>query len=493
MECYVGLDVSLKQTSICVVNQAGSVVREGVVDSDPETIAAFVRSKAPGAVRVGLETGPTATWLWTELKQLGLPVICIDARHAKAVLKMQINKSDRNDAAGIARIMQTGWFKQVRVKDLDSHAVRALLASRALLVKIKRDLENQVRGLLKNLGLVIGRAKFNVFAVRAEELIADRPDLVAAIGPLLEARKAIEQQVRDLDRKVLKLARHDVQVRRFMTAPGVGPITALCFKATIDDPTRFRRSRSVGAYVGLTTRRHASGEVDWSGRISKCGDAMLRAYLFEAANVLLTRVPKWSTLKAWGMRLAKRNGLRKAKVAVARKLAVIAPLAFEAVKRIDAIFDIEREINGRSIDERLAVRRTLVAPLVSELETWLRAEYGKLSRRSDVAKAMNYMLTRWDTFTRFLNDGRICLTSNGAERALRRIALGRKSWLFAGSDRGGERAAVMYTLIQTARLNDVDPQAWLADVLARINDHNIQKLDALLPWNWKTAVAKLAA
>jgi transposase len=323
MEYYVGLDVSLKQTSICVVDQTGSVVREGVVDSDPEAIAAFVRSHAPSVVRIGLETGPTTTWLWTELKRLGLPVICIDARHAKAVLKMQINKSDRNDAAGIARIMQTGWFKEVRVKDLDSHSVRALLASRALLVKIKRDLENQIRGLLKNLGLVIGRAKFNVFAVRAEELIEDRPELIAAVGPLLAARTAIEQQVADLDRKVLKLARHDAQVRRFMTTPGVGPITALCFKATIDDPTRFKRSRSVGAYAGLTSRRHASGEVDWSGRISKCGDAMLRMYLFEAAGVLLTRVPKWSALKAWGTRLIKRNGLRKAKVAVARKLAVI--------------------------------------------------------------------------------------------------------------------------------------------------------------------------
>ncbi len=323
MEYYVGLDVSLKLTSICVVNQTGSIVQEGVVDSDPEAIASFVRLKAPGTVRIGIETGPTTTWLWTELNRLGLPVICIDARHAKAVLKMQINKSDRNDAAGIARIMQTGWFKEVRVKDLDSHAVRALLASRALLVKIKRDLENQIRGLLKNLGLVIGRAKFNVFAVRAEELIDGRPELVAAVRPLLEARKAIEKQVCDLDRKVHRLARHDVQVRRFMTVPGVGPITALCFKATIDDPTRFKRSRSVGAYIGLTTRRHASGEIDWSGRISKCGDAMLRMYLFEAAGVLLTRVPKWSALKAWGTRLAKRNGLRKAKVAVARKLAVI--------------------------------------------------------------------------------------------------------------------------------------------------------------------------
>ena len=317
MVYYVGLDVSLKQTSICVVDQSGSVVREGVVDSDPGAISVYVRSKARDAVRIGLETGPTSTWLWTELKRLGLPVICIDARHAKAVLKMQINKSDRNDAVGIARIMQTGWFKEVHVKDIDSHSVRALL------VKIKRDLENHVRGLLKNLGLVIGRAKFNIFAVRAEELIEGRPELIAAIRPLLEARHAVEQQVSDLDRKVLKLARHDAQVRQFMTVPGVGPITALAFKATIDDPTRFARSRSVGAYVGLTCRRHASGEVDWSGRISKCGDAMLRSYLFEAAGVLLTRVPKWSAVKAWGVKLVKRNGLRKAKVAVARKLAVI--------------------------------------------------------------------------------------------------------------------------------------------------------------------------
>jgi transposase len=151
---------------------------------------------------------------------------------------------------------------------------------------------------------------------KPEELIENRPELIAVVGPLLKAREAIEQQIDDLDRKVLKLARYDAQIRRFMTVPGVGPITA-------DDPTRFKRSRSVGAYVGLTARRHAFGEIDWTGGISKCGDAMLRSYLFEAAGVLLTRVPKWSALKAWGMRLAKRNGLRKATVAVARKLAVI--------------------------------------------------------------------------------------------------------------------------------------------------------------------------
>jgi transposase len=323
MEHYVGLDISLKLTAICIVDQTGKIVREGGVASDPESIAVFVKSHAPHIVRVGLETGATSTWMWTELNKMGLPVICIDARHAKAALKMQINKSDRNDAVGIARIMQCGWYKEVRVKNLDSHAIRALLVSRALLVKIKRDIENQIRGLLKNLGLVIGHAKMNVFAQRTTELAKTRPELAAAIEPLLKARETVGHQIADLDRKAMRLARNDAQVRRLMTAPGVGPITALCFLATIDDPTRFKKSRSVGAYLGLTTRRYASGEIDWTGRISKCGDKMLRSYLYEAANVLLTRVTKWSTLKAWGVRLAKRSGLRKAKVAVARKLAVI--------------------------------------------------------------------------------------------------------------------------------------------------------------------------
>jgi transposase len=285
MEQYVGLDVSLKMTAICIVDRTGKIEREGVVASDPEAIAVFVRLYASHVARIGLETGATSTWLWTELNKMGLPIICIDARHAKAALKMQINKSDRNDAAGIARIMQCGWYREIRVKGLDSHAVKALLVSRALLVKIKRDLENQIRGLLKNLGLVIGQAKMNVFVMRATELIGARPEIAAAVEPLLKAREAVEKQIANLDRKVMRLARNDTQVRRFMTAPGIGPVTALCYLATIDDPTRFKRSRSVGAYVGLTSRRYASGEVDWTGRISKCGDAMLRSYLYEAAGV----------------------------------------------------------------------------------------------------------------------------------------------------------------------------------------------------------------
>ncbi len=323
MELYVGMDVSLKETSICVVDGGGEVVREGTVMSEPAAIAEFIKAKADGAKRIGLETGPTTTWLWHELRALGLPVICIDARHAKAALSMQINKSDRNDAVGLARIMQCGWYKEVQVKSLPCHEVRALLNSRALLVKIKRDLENQMRGLLKNLGLRIGKAGGNVFRHRVEELVDEQGLLREAVRPLLVVRETVRREIAGLSRKLLALARTNEASRRLMTVPGIGPITALAFQSMIDDPTRFRRSRSVGAYIGLTPRRHASGEIDWNGRISKRGDAMVRTYLFEAAGVLLTRVPQWCRLKAWGLRLVKRIGFKKAKVAVARKLAVI--------------------------------------------------------------------------------------------------------------------------------------------------------------------------
>jgi len=175
------------------------------------------------------------------------------------------------------------------------------------------------------------------------------------------------------------------------------------------------------------------------------------------------------------------NARRKAQ---GKKPAAISPLALEAVRRIDALFDIERTINGHSAERRKAVRQELSAPLVADLEAWMREQRAKLSRGNDVAKAFDYMLKRWTVFTRFLDDGRICLSNNAAERGVRGIALGRKSWLFCGSDRGGQRAAVMYSLIVTAKMNDVDPQAWLGDVLARIAEHPVQKLDELLPWNW---------
>ena len=299
MEQYVGMDVSLKETSICVVDDNGEIMCEGTVISEPEAIAEFVKAKAVRAKRIGLETGPTSTWLWHELRTLGLPVICIDARHAKAVLSMQINKSDWNDAVGLAKIMQCGWYKEVQVKRLGCHEIRAVLNSRAQLVKIKRDLENQIRGLLKNLGLRIGKAGGNVFRRRVEELVGENLLLQEAVRPLLAVRELVGREIAALYRKLLGLARNAEDVRRSMTVPGIGPITTLAFHAAVDEPARFRRSRSVGAYVGLTPRRYASGEIDWTGRISKCGDRMLRTYLFEAA------------------------GVKKAKIAVARKLAVM--------------------------------------------------------------------------------------------------------------------------------------------------------------------------
>lgn len=207
MELYVGLDVSLKETSICVVDGNGKIISEGSVISNPPAIAAYLETKAGTAVRIGLETGPTTTWLWHELRALGLPVICIDARHAKAALSLQINKRDRNDAFGLARIMQAGWYKEVQVKSIECHEIRARLNSRALLVKIKRDLGNQIRGILKNLGLIIGKVYGNVFARRVEELVAEYPHLRQAIEPILSVRERVCREIADFDRQLLAKAR----------------------------------------------------------------------------------------------------------------------------------------------------------------------------------------------------------------------------------------------------------------------------------------------
>ncbi len=214
MEVYVGMDVSLKQTSICVVDGGGEMVSEGTVISEPAAIAAFIEAKAVDAKRIGLETGPTSTWLWHELRALGLPVICIDARHAKAALSLQINKSDRNDAVGLARIMQCGWYKEVQVKSLLCHEIRALLNSRAQLVKAKRDLDNQIRGLLKNVGLVVGAGKGNVFHRRVEALVGSQGLLWDAVRPLLAVREIVRREVAGLTRRLLTMARDNDESRR---------------------------------------------------------------------------------------------------------------------------------------------------------------------------------------------------------------------------------------------------------------------------------------
>jgi len=251
MKTYVGLDVSLKETSICIVDETGVALKEGVVVSDPDLIVEYLAEHSPMAQRVGLESGPTSRWLWRELEARGLPAICIDARHASAALSMQINKSDRNDALGLARIMQTGWFRRVQVKSEHSHRIRALLNARSLLVQMRRDLENQIRGLFKSFGLIIGRANGGVFLKRALDVSQQAPELAGIAGPLLAARADIDRQRLDLERQIKRLARGNAQSRAFMTVPGVGPMTALAFLSGIDDPARFTRSRTVGAYLAF--------------------------------------------------------------------------------------------------------------------------------------------------------------------------------------------------------------------------------------------------
>jgi transposase len=320
---YVGLDVSLETTAICVIDDQGAVLWRGKCASTPDSIAAAVQTHAPAAIRVGLETGQLSNWLTLNLRRRRVPVVCLDARHAKAALSLQINKTDANDAFGLAQIVRTGWYREVSVKSMDAHTLKMLLVARSQLVSQRQKTANTIRGLLKTFGLVIVRGSKGPFPIRVREQIAGNDVLAAIVEPLLIVWHAVREQIAMLDRLVLARARADAAARHLMTIPGVGVVVALAYTAVIDDPARFRRSASVGAYVGLTPRRYQSGEVDRGGHISKCGDSLLRSYLFEAATVLLSRHPRSSTLKTWGLALAKRIGMRRAKVAVARKLAVV--------------------------------------------------------------------------------------------------------------------------------------------------------------------------
>jgi transposase len=317
MEHYAGLDVSLKETSVCIVDRAGQVVREVKVATEPEAILAIL------AERIGLEAGPLSQWLCSELAEAGLPVICVETRHMKAALSAQVNKSDRNDARGIAHMMRVGLYRPVHVKTLASQKRRMLLTGRQLLQAKALDIESDLRGTLRNFGFKVGMVGTVKFEARIRELVADHSDLVAIVEPLLIARKVLREQLGVLHRQLLAAVRHDEVCRRLMTMPGVGPVVALTFRVTVDVPGRFTRSKAVGAIFGLTPRRHQSGEIDRTGGISKCGDAMMRTTLYQAAQVMLTRTNKWSWLKAWGMKIARRRGMKRAIVAVARRMAVI--------------------------------------------------------------------------------------------------------------------------------------------------------------------------
>ena len=323
MKHYVGLDVSVKETSVCILDETGKVCREMKVPSDPQDIVQVLQDPAWQIERIGLEAGPLSQWLFNGLAEAGLPVVCIETRHTKAFLKAQVNKSDRNDARGIAQMMRVNLFRPMHVKTVASQKWRALLTARKLLQEKDLAIENDIRGLLRNFGIKVGAVGVIKFEERIRELVVGMPDLAEIIASLLDARQKLRDEVRKLHRKLLSIVRENKVCRRLMTIPGVGPIVSLAFTATIDDPARFKSSKAVGAALGLTPILNQSGESSRVGRISQCGDGMMRALLYEAAQVMLTRTIKWSWLKAWAMNVAKRRGLQRAIVALARRLAVI--------------------------------------------------------------------------------------------------------------------------------------------------------------------------
>src|SRR3974377_2320859 len=323
MEHFAGLDVSVKLTSLCIVDDAGGIIREAKIESDPAALLQVLKNGAYQFKRIGLEAGPLSQWLFSALAEAGLPVICVETRHMRAALKAQINKTDRNDARGMAQMMRAGLYRPVHVKTVRSQKLRMLLTHRKLLQSKAIAIENDLRGTLRNFGLKVGVVGKVRFEARIRELVEKLPDLAALVEPLLIVGRTLGEQFCILHRRLLAIVRDDEVCRRLMTVPGVGPVVALTYRATVDVPARFRKSKSVGAVFGLTCSRDQSGERDRPGAISRCGDEMMRVMLYEAAQVMLTRTNKWSWLKAWAMKIARRRGVKKAIVALARRLAVI--------------------------------------------------------------------------------------------------------------------------------------------------------------------------
>lgn len=322
MEEYIGLDVSMKETAVSI-RRDGKRVWRGKCASDPKLIADLLRKRAPSAKRIVFETGPLSVWFYHALIAEGLPAICIDARHAKAALDMAPNKTDANDADGLAHLAEVGFYRAVRVKGFDSMLARTLVAARTRLVQITTELSNQIRGLLKTFGLIVPPGKGSRFDGHVRDLLAGQAELAHIILPVLEAWRTMRRQAAELSRQLVAGARHSEACQILMSIPGVGVVTATAFATAVEDPENFKKSRSVGAWLGLTTKRYQSGEVDYDGHISRRGDTHLRGLLFEAATVILTRSSADSGLRAWGMKLRERLGFKRAAVAVARKLSVI--------------------------------------------------------------------------------------------------------------------------------------------------------------------------
>ena len=322
MEKYIGLDVSMKETAISI-RQDGKRIWRGKCPSDPQMLVEVIRKRAPHACRVVFETGPLSVWFYHALTAEGMPAICIDARHAKAALDMAANKTDANDADGLAHLAEVGFYREVRVKAFDSMLMRTLISARRQLMKMRVQLSNQIRGLLKTFGLVVPKGAGSVFERNVVSLLEGEDNLARIILPLLKAWSDIRLRVAELTKQLVAMAGADQRCRLLTSVPGVGTVTATAFAAAVEDSINFKNSRAVGAWVGLTPKRYQSGEVDYEGHISRRGDAKLRTLLYEAASVILNRSSETNALRTWALALKDRLGFKRAAVALARKLAVI--------------------------------------------------------------------------------------------------------------------------------------------------------------------------
>ena len=322
MKHYAGLDLSMESTQVCIVDETGRKLVSEKVESTPEAIAALLKRYGP-IERAVIETGRMSPAICLGLRDLSIPVVCIDARQAHQSLKaMKANKTDPHDAAGLAQLARTGFYKEVHVKSPAAHGVRSVITARGHLVEARVRLDNMIRGLCATFGYRPGAGQGKAFLERIMQA-AHIPSLGEAITSLLAVRAELMEQIKEMDRRLRIIASQSQACEILMTIPGVGVQTSAAFAAAVDEAGRFRQSRNAGAYFGLVPRRHQSGELDWTGRITKQGDGTVRKLLYEAANSILTRSRETFALKTWAMKIAKRRGLKKARVALARRLAVI--------------------------------------------------------------------------------------------------------------------------------------------------------------------------
>jgi transposase len=320
---YAGIDVSLEYSSVCVVDGDGRIMREARVLSEPDALIAWFDTLGLTIERIGLEAGPLSQWLHAAMAEAELAVELLETRHVRTAFKTMPVKTDKKDARGIAQLMRLGWFRPVHCKSLPAQEIRANLAARKILQTKLIDIDMSLRGILRGFGLKVGRTTRRTFAPRIRELVEGHPTLESIASSLLKARDVMAGELAGLERRLRAMARENADARRLMSTPGVGVVVAMTFVAAVDAPERFRSSRDVGPHFGLTPKKYQSGEIDRSGHISKVGDVSVRTALYEAANVILTRPVKGSDMKTWALGIARRAGPRKARVALARKLAVV--------------------------------------------------------------------------------------------------------------------------------------------------------------------------